>query len=112
MNDTNSDVPLKSAMVVWTQFDPRFPEGNGRVAVVKWPDLNGASKEFLNSDCACGASIWQTYSEREQFAALMLAAWIIVMRDGISPKEMHAALSVIPEYRQMTRGSTVHEIWN
>ena len=105
------DVPLSHAMVAWNEFRPEYPDYDGRIVVVHWPDTTDQSRGFINTDCACAAK-WHELTQREQMAGLLLCAMEIIIEGGINPKEVHAALSVIHEYRQMTRGVAVHAIWD
>ena len=37
---------------------------------------------------------------------LYIESWHIMARDGITPKDLHLAMSVVPEYRDSLSGET------
>lgn len=43
---------------------------------------------------------------KERLLKLYIEAWHIIARDGVSPEDVHAALMVIPEYRESLSGET------
>jgi hypothetical protein len=43
---------------------------------------------------------------KERLLKLYVEAWHIIARDGVSPDDVHAALMVIPEYRDSLSGET------
>ena len=100
------DVPLKIAMIAWT---PRCNPGEGvagRIIVIPQPlDCADWFLHFgvTNSTGAC-RSEWRKYMAKEQLLMLYIEAWHIVARDGVTPEDMHAALMVIPEYRDSLSG--------
>lgn len=86
------DIPLSDAMLVWTRGE--------RVAVVRHPDYDGASDDFQSSVGACFSN-WRAKDERSRRLQLMIDAWHIAAFYEIAASQVHDALLVIPEYRDM-----------
>lgn len=88
-------------MIVWVPNTQVFP-GYGRVAVIKHPDENRVYRRqgFTRSDGAC-FTFWRERDTAEQQRMLLVIAWQMVVRDGVKAQDVHTALSVIPEYRDM-----------
>jgi len=42
---------------------------------------------------------WEGMAPARRLLQLYIEAWHIVIRDGVDPAAVHAALNVIPEYR-------------
>ena len=61
--------------------------------------------KVTDSTGAC-RSEWRKYTAKERLLMLYIEAWHIVARDGVKPEDMHAALMVIPEYRDSLSGET------
>lgn len=100
------DVPLKDAMLAWNNMRDTTSGRPGAVAVVPWPDKRDLC-ERLKLTCTAGAcsADWHSLNNRaERLCKLFVEAWHIVCRDGVTPKAMHHALMVIPEYREILTG--------
>jgi hypothetical protein len=102
------DIPLKIAMLGWTPF--RYPCSGipGRIIVIPHP-MEGSDWfryfKVTDSTGACRGD-WRESTAKERLLMLYIEAWHIIARDGISPHDMHAALMVIPEYRESLSGET------
>ena len=93
-------VRLSDAMIAWNPMWGPCSRGGepGQVGVCKHPD-NGQLKHL---------SMWVkpsghrgTYDKRTSQLQLMVEAWHLACRDGVPLANIHAALSAIPEYRDM-----------
>lgn len=92
-------VRLSDAMIAWNPAWSTCPRGGepGQIGVCKHPD-NGQLRYL---------SMWvkpEHPQDREPMASrlkLMIEAWHIACRDGVPLANIHAALSVIPEYNEM-----------
>ena len=101
------DIPLRSAMIAWNRLDET--QGTpGAVMIIPWPDSKGYC-DFFKLTMTCGAcmSDWRNIPKHKALLQLFIEAWYIVCRDGVSPKDMHEALMVIPEYRDTWNGETL-----
>jgi hypothetical protein len=102
------DVPLEIAMIGWTPTHHSRVGVPGRVAII--PQNNDRKDYFkwLGVTDSSGA-VWSEWGEmdtKQRLMKLYIEAWHMVCRDGISPKTMHQALMVIPEYRDTLSGET------
>lgn len=86
------DIALYEAMLCWTRGEA--------VAVVPHPDYRGLSDPYLSSAGACWAT-WREKDDRDRKLQLMIDAWHISAFYDIPAQEVHRALLVIPEYRDM-----------
>jgi hypothetical protein len=103
------DIPLKIAMLAWNDADGYANgENPGKVVVVPWPDERGLCNH-LKVSMTAGAcySAWHEWTKTQRLCNLFIEAWFIVCRDGVSPRDMHDALMVIPEYRDTWNGETL-----
>ena len=95
-------------MLAWNEMscDPRFWVP-GRVMVIPWPDEMGNFGKYKvsNSVGACFTE-WRNSTTEEAQLKLLAEAWHIVCRDGVDPENMHNALLVIPEYRDLLSGES------
>ena len=102
------DVPLEVAMLAWnSQRDNYGGREPGKVMIVSWPDRDHDADKLVNS-CLAPFSYWSTMSAAERLLQLYIEAFHIVLRDGVSPKAMHAALLVVPEYRESLSDDLFH----
>ena len=95
-------IPIRQAMIAWNPLATElYPHnGDGRIKIIKWPDLDGEVDRF-KFDCTGGAAHteWHTCKDTDVLLAmLMCSIWNIVCRDGITIEAAHEALMVIPEY--------------
>jgi len=93
-----TDIPLKNAMLLWN------PGSSGEIKVVR--HLVEDDSDFRCSTGACWAA-WQDGDDDYRRHKLLIEVWHIVVRDGLKPISVHAALQVIPEYREMFDGDEV-----
>ena len=101
------DIPLRSAMIAWNRLDETQGKP-GAVMIIPWPDEKGYCDLFeLTMTCGACMSYWQSIPKHKVLMQLFIEAWYIVCRDGVSPKDMHEALIVIPEYRDTWNGETL-----
>jgi hypothetical protein len=113
----NADIPLKIAMLAWNDAHYGYCNGEnkGKVIVIPHPDERGLCNHLKVSMTtgACNAG-WREWTNTERLCQLFIEAWFIVCRDGVSPRDMHDALMVIPEYRDTWNGETLfrHEAKN
>lgn len=87
-----ADIPLNDAMLCWTL-------GEG-VEVVLHPDEVGASGKWRSSVGACFMN-WREKPEQGQRLQLMIDAWHVAAFYDVPAEQVHEALLVIPEYRDM-----------
>lgn len=108
-NNNMNTIPLKDAMIAFNPVN-RFISSRGgepgQVMVVTHPDTHQISKHL--SDTV--APKWDldrvdlSKSSREELflrMKLMVEAWHIACRDAVPLANIHEALLVIPEYRDM-----------
>ena len=93
----NQEIPIEKAMILWNTKS----EG-GQIKVVDHPG-RGRDRQLLSSGGACYA-YWREMTTEQRKAQLMVEAWHIVVRDGLDPMDVHRALMVVPEYRDMMSG--------
>lgn len=86
------DVRLKNAIILW-QSGVCCPDV---LVIDKESDEN--PRRFMNNTGAC-MTWWRDETDERRLQMLFIEAWRIVIRDGVSPKLLHEALLVIPEYR-------------
>ena len=79
-------------MLVWSNGGP--------VAVIAHPDRRGLSDSYEKSAGACFAS-WRGMAETNRRLQLMVDAWHASAFYGVPVADVHRALLVIPEYRDM-----------
>lgn len=72
--------------------------GSSDVALVPWPDYAGASDRFECTGLACNNAIREMTFEQRKTAVFIEAVHLIV-RDGVEPKALHAALLALEEYK-------------
>lgn len=94
------NVPLKIAMIGWT---PKWRKSGIQGKIIIIPKTNDRRDWFgyfgvTNSAGACD-TYWQEMTDKERLLQLYIEFWHIISRDGILPKDVHAAFTVIPEYR-------------
>lgn len=110
MNEQNrkygmfGDIPLKKAMLAWNPNNKYAFGEPGKVMVIPHPDKGYC--DHFKLVCTVGACMggWDKITRTERLAHLFIEAWFIVCRDNVSPKAMHDALMVIPEYRDTWSG--------
>lgn len=106
------DVPLEIAMIGWTAKN-RFGEPPlvgvaGRIVIIpRTGDKRDWFRYFgvTNSVGACFHE-WADMTSDERLLKLYVEAWHIIARDGLSPKDVHTALMVVPEYRDSLSGES------
>jgi hypothetical protein len=95
------EIPIRKAMIAWnTKRESCFPRGGlpGQVGVCEHPD-NGQLKHLSSW---VGFQHWRTKAPVERYQLqLLIEAWHMMGRDGVSQKAIHDAFMVIPEYRSM-----------
>jgi hypothetical protein len=101
-----ADIPLKIAMLAWNDADYGYCNGEnkGKVIVIPWPDERRLC-DLLKVSMTTGACMtaWHEWTKTQRLCNLFIEAWFIVCRDGVSPRDMHDALMVIPEYHLLNR---------
>lgn len=92
------EIPIEKAMILWNPKN----EGGG-IKVIRNPER---SREFRHLHCSAGAcyAYWAGMTTEQRKTKLLIEAWHIAVRDGLDPKEIHEALMVVPEYREMLSG--------
>lgn len=100
------DVPLKIAMIGWTPKHRSKVGIPGKIIII--PETNDRRDWFrhfgvTDSTGACWVR-WREMTAKERLLKLYIEAWHIIARDGVSPEDVHAALMVIPEYRDSLSG--------
>lgn len=91
------DIPLRGAMIAWN--DSKY--GDGRVAVGPHPDDGWIDRLKLTyTDGACWAG-WGVQKTDKLHTGILRIAWNLVIIYGVTPKNVHDAFSVIPEWREM-----------
>lgn len=88
-----TDIPLLNAMLCWTS-------GEG-VEVVRHPDRIGRSDAYRSSVGACFVQDWPKKDDKGRRLQLMIDAWHVSAFYDIPAEQVHEALLVIPEYRDM-----------
>jgi hypothetical protein len=101
------DVPIKLAMIAWTPMSSRIGIP-GRIVVI--PHLNDDKDWFrhlglTDSTGAC-CHYWSKATKQQRILQIYIEAWHIVCRDWLDPKDVHEALTVIPEYRETLSGDS------
>lgn len=98
------DIPLKNAMLAWNENNKYAYGERGKVMVIPHPDKGYCNYfKLANTVGACMVG-WEKLTKTQRLAHLFIEAWFIVCRDNVSPKAMHDALMVIPEYRDTWSG--------
>ena len=79
--------------------------------IVRHPDTGNLGGAYARSTGACFANSghpregddrdWPRMSNDARMKVLLAGAWQAVVRDGVSPTDMHHALQVIPEFRAL-----------
>lgn len=113
MNEINKpfgDIPLKNAMIAWNAMRDGLHAEPGKVIVIPHPDSCGYCNRLkvLNTVGACMTE-WRRMTKAQRLCKLFIEAWYIICRDGVSPKAMHEALMVIPEYRETWNGEPLFQ---
>lgn len=100
-----TDIPIKDAMIAWTPVSDEIPAG--RITVLRNSDRSteAARSGFLLLDGAC-FKVWQDAEPAVQLSMLLDITWKLVLWDRLNPDVVHAALSVIPEYRDIVPPDT------
>lgn len=98
---------LKHTIICWTPSggDWALPSNYlyknatvGRTALVPFPDRTGASDTYAMTSGACFISVREMrQNARQQF--VLSTALGMILRDGLTPAEVHRALWPIDEYR-------------
>jgi hypothetical protein len=99
------DIPLKNALIAWnTQWEVE-PWQPGKVVVIPYPDHRDhcSRLKLANTTGACWVQ-WGEMTNTQRLCKLFIEAWHMVCRDGVEPKTIHEAFSVIPEYRAIWSG--------
>ena len=101
--DLFGDVPLARAMLAWNPL----PYGDGRMVVIPHPDKDHWTDRLKLSDTtgACW-DYWGEGTKQKRLTQLFIEAWHIACRDRVRLETIHAALMVIPEYRETLSGET------
>ncbi len=89
--ETGEDVPLSDAMILWDEE----PQNGRRIVVV------GRGKDdqaFSSSYGACNEE-WTAADDVGRLLRLLAKFAELTTQEGLSPREVHQAFSVIPEYR-------------
>jgi DNA-binding XRE family transcriptional regulator len=86
------DVPLASAQIIWDRADAIDPP----VKVVAIPGDD--DDRYMSSYGACNKD-WIVADDVGRLLRLMTLFVDLTVGDGLPPKAVHAAFSVIPEYR-------------
>jgi hypothetical protein len=81
---------LKEVMVAWNP--------GGAIQVWPWPDKIGWSNDYLFTWGACYTSLRNMQGEDAKKAIFIQAVHIMV-KDNVTPNEVHNALCLIKEYR-------------
>ena len=83
-------------------WNPKNQGGDGRIVVLEHPDENHHCDrlELSHTWGACCASWGKAPKQFLQFQ-LLREGWYMVLKDGITPKDVHDAFMVIPEYREI-----------
>lgn len=87
-----ADIPLSEAMLAWSRGGP--------VAVIPHPDERGLSDRYEMTAGACW-SHWRRSDEKTLKLKLMVEVWHLAAFYDVPPADLHKALLVIPEYRDM-----------
>lgn len=89
----DTDVPLSNAMILW---DHEGLADKPPILVVGDPSDNDV--EYSSSTGACNSD-WLEADDIGRLLRLFAIFIQITVEDGIAPKDVHEAFSVIPEYR-------------
>ena len=107
------DIPITDAMVCWTPckrlgVNPKVGVP-GRIVIIPKRDDGKDWFRYFGVTDSTGATwvSWRKMTKKERLLKLYIEAWHIIARDGLSPKDVHAALTVIPEYRDSLSGETL-----
>ena len=92
VTDTDGDVPLSNAMILW---DEEPQDGRRIVVVARGEDDDPA---FSSSYGACNEE-WTAADDVGRLLRLLAKFAELTVQEGLSPREVHQAFSVIPEYR-------------
>lgn len=95
-------------MIGWTPKHRSKVGIPGKIIII--PKTNDGRDWFryfgvTDSTGACWVQ-WREMTDKERLLKLYIEAWHIIARDGVSPEDVHAALMVIPEYRNSLSGET------
>lgn len=95
-----NDVSITEVMICWTSDKDYFAKKStrGKVALVSWPDARRASDIYVSTTGACDVCV-QEYSPLERAHFVLSTALGMILRDGMSPAVVHAALWPLIEYR-------------
>ena len=87
------------AIIAWTprRWAELRPDTAGQVAVLPFPDTDGAAKRFMMRGGA--SSALHALSEEARIARLFIDFQTLVVRDGLDPQDVHRAFLAIDEYR-------------
>ncbi len=92
------DIQLFRAMLAW---NPSAFGEDGRMMVLPHPDGDHwCDRLGLSSTAGACCAHWGAATKQTRLALLMIEAWHIACRDGVPLKSIHAALMVVPEYRE------------
>lgn len=87
------DVPLADAMILWDRDDGLNP----RVVVIGHPEKSDSS--YSSSYGSCNLD-WSTADDVGRLLRLFSRFIELTVAEGLTPREVHEAFSVIPEYRR------------
>jgi DNA-binding XRE family transcriptional regulator len=93
VTETDEDVPLSDAMILWDEE----PQGGRRIVVVVRGDDDDPA--FSSSYGACNDE-WTAADGVGRLLRLLAKFVELTVQEGLKPKEVHQAFSVIPEYRR------------
>jgi DNA-binding XRE family transcriptional regulator len=93
MGEREGDVPIREAQIIWDHDGNLDPP----VKVMRRGDRDDTRYDASFGCCNAG---WEEMSDVGRLLCLYARMNEVVLKDGVDPAAMHAALSVIPEYRQ------------
>jgi len=93
----NTDIPLSEAMIAWNT--------GGQIRVLRHPIEEDDS--LTKTTGACWHN-WNRGDLNERLCRLMREVWIIAVQ-GVPAKDIHRALWVIPEYRDLVQTGMLDE---
>lgn len=90
----------REAIIAWTphRWAALKPETAGQVAVLPFPDVDGAAKRFMMRAGASSPALHEM-PEEARIARLFIDFQTLVVRDGIDAQAAHTAFLAIDEYR-------------
>ena len=89
---------IRNTMICWTPTYCGDAETVGQVALIDWPERVRASDRYAMSTGACESHVAKLNPlQRRQF--VLSTALGMIVRDGMAPSVVHAALLPLVEYR-------------